>query len=294
MQIAPRLCNIYVSYALAACCQLKGNALALPLLFVDTMKLSVYVDGFNLYYGLLRNSPYKWLNPVKLIAQVLPNECEIALLRYFTARISHRLDSDAPRRQDVYIRALETLPEVRIHYGNFIAKEEWRPLTNLPIANRQVSTPRPTMLPPGQFSVTGLEGKVLPVGFYAKAEEKEHHTATREKLRDGTGLIARFLTSEEKGSDVNLAVNLINDAWKGEFDAMAVVTNDTDLVPAISVVVKERKIPVFVVCPQKRRVSSALEKAATYARHINRSVLARSQFPDTLPGTSIQRPEAWR
>ena len=257
------------------------------------MKLSVYVDGFNLYYGLLRNSPYKWLNPVKLISQVLPSEYEIALLRFFTARISHRLDPDAPRRQDVYIRALETLPEVRIHYGNFIAKEEWRPLTNVPIANREVSTPKPATLPPGQFSVSGLDGKVLPVGFYGKVEENEHHSKIKAKPLDGTGLIARFLTSEEKGSDVNLAVNLINDAWKGEFDAMAVVTNDTDLVPAISVVVTELKVPVFVVCPQKRRVSPALEKAATYARHITRRLLARSQFPDTIPDTSIQRPEAW-
>ena len=106
-------------------------------------------------------------------------------------------------------------------------------------------------------------------------------------------MIAGFRSFEEKGSDVNLAVNLINDGWKGEFDAMTVVSNDTDLVPAIDVVVSELKIPVFVVCPQKRRVSAELERAATYVRHINPSVLARSQFPETLPGTAIQRPATW-
>lgn len=227
------------------------------------------------------------------LASLVPSDFEIALVRYFTARIPHSLDTGAPQRQDVYIRALKTLPEVRIHYGKFLAKEAWRPLTNVPIANREVSTPNPITLPPGQFPVSGLDGKVLPVGYYDKVEEGKERNSLRKKPLAVSGLIARFLTIEEKGTDVNLAVNLINDAWKGECDAMAVVSNDTDLVAAIRVVVQERQIPVFVVCPQQRRVAPALERAATYARHINRSVLAHSQFPDTIPGTSIQRPEVW-
>ncbi|MBN3495478.1 hypothetical protein [Vibrio neptunius] len=35
------------------------------------MKTIVYVDGFNFYYGLLRHSPYKWLDLVKLFEQEL-------------------------------------------------------------------------------------------------------------------------------------------------------------------------------------------------------------------------------
>ncbi len=254
------------------------------------MKLSVYVDGFNLYYGLLKDSPYKWLNPVRLVSQVLPHEYEISLLRYFTARITSKLDLDAPRRQKVYINALLTLPEVEVHYGHFLTKTTWRPLTNLPVADKEINTLTPTILPPGRFSVSGVDQRFLPVGSYGDFKTDEYANAATE---EGTGLIAKFITSEEKGSDVNLAVNLVNDAWKGEFDAMAVVSNDTDLAPAVKVVVKELEIPVFVVCPQERRVSAQLEQAATYSRHIKRNMLARSQFPDTIPGTSIQRPEAW-
>lgn len=257
------------------------------------MKISVYVDGFNLYYGLLRNSPYKWLNPVSLVSRVLPKDCEIALLRYFTARITSKLDLDAPRRQNDYISALLTLPNVKVHYGHFLTKTTWRPLANLPVANREISSPNPAVLPPGSFKVAGVDERLLPVGSYKNTEAEENDGGLDPTSQDGNGLIAGFRSFEEKGSDVNLAVNLINDGWKREFDAMVVVSNDTDLVPAIDVVVSELEILVFVVCPQKRRVSPQLEKAATYVRHINPSALARSQFPEKLPGTAIQRPATW-
>ena len=54
---------------------------------------------------------------------------------------------------------------------------------------------------------------------------------------------------EEKGSDVNLAVHLVNDAWKKSFDAAVVISNDTDLVTPIRMVSAEQGKPVFVVCP---------------------------------------------
>ena len=56
---------------------------------------------------------------------------------------------------------------------------------------------------------------------------------------------------EEKGSDVNLAVHLSDDAWKELFDAALVIPNDTDLVTPIQMVTTERKKPVFVVCPRR-------------------------------------------
>ena len=138
------------------------------------MKISVYVDGFNLYYGLLKGSRYKWLNPVSLISRVLPNDCEIALLRYFTARVASKLDLGAPRRQNDYLSALLTLPNVKVHYGHFLTKTIWRPLSNLPVANREISTPNPTVLPPGRFKVSDIDEKVLPVGFYKNAGNEEN------------------------------------------------------------------------------------------------------------------------
>jgi hypothetical protein len=50
---------------------------------------NVYVDGFNLYYGCLRERPGKWLDLERLFAQLLPDH-DVKRIRYFTGRVSHR------------------------------------------------------------------------------------------------------------------------------------------------------------------------------------------------------------
>lgn len=94
-----------------------GAAFGVVIVRVATV---VYVDGFNLYFGSLRNTPYRWLNLEAFAALELPKD-EIVQIRYFTARISARGDdTDKPRRQDVYLRALRTLPKVSIHFGRYL------------------------------------------------------------------------------------------------------------------------------------------------------------------------------
>ena len=113
---------------------------------------SVYVDGFNLYCGALEGTPFKWLDPVRLAALLLPREFAIDGLRYFTARVSGKVAPQASARQRVCLKALATLPEVEIHYGRFLAKMAWRPMANLPVAGRRIETPAPGVLPEGQPS----------------------------------------------------------------------------------------------------------------------------------------------
>ena len=50
------------------------------------MRTNVYVDGFNLYYGALKRTPFKWIDLVKLAELLLPDGHRINRLRYFTAR----------------------------------------------------------------------------------------------------------------------------------------------------------------------------------------------------------------
>ena len=76
------------------------------------VRTRVYVDGFNLYYGALKGTAFKWLDPVLLTSLLLPPEYEIEQLGYFTARVSGKLDPRAPARQRVYLKALATLAEV--------------------------------------------------------------------------------------------------------------------------------------------------------------------------------------
>jgi NYN domain-containing protein len=91
------------------------------------MRTYVYVDGFNLYYGAVRRTPYKWLNIRELCERLFPKN-EIACIRYFTALVNGTLDDPSkPQRQQTFIRALETLDGFSVHYGSFLSNKVWMP-----------------------------------------------------------------------------------------------------------------------------------------------------------------------
>jgi hypothetical protein len=74
------------------------------------LKTYVYVDGFNLYYGALRKTQYKWLDLEKLCSVILKNTA-FEKIKYFTAKVSPRPnDPDQAVRQQVYFRALAIAP----------------------------------------------------------------------------------------------------------------------------------------------------------------------------------------
>ena len=89
----------------------------------------VYIDGFNLYYGCLNGTPYKWLDLAKLCQALLPSDNVIAI-KYFTAKVAGRpSDPDAPIHQELYLRALGTLPNVTITYGQFLTHKVYMPIS---------------------------------------------------------------------------------------------------------------------------------------------------------------------
>ena len=76
------------------------------------MRTIVYIDGFNLYYRLLDKRPaIKWLNPERLVSLVLDEKHEVVKVNYYTARVSGRVDPEAPKRQG-YRRIRSSLPLV--------------------------------------------------------------------------------------------------------------------------------------------------------------------------------------
>ena len=88
------------------------------------MRFNVYVDGFNLYYGALRDQPYRWLDIRQFARGLLRPSDSVHRIRYFTARVRPTpRDPGAPERQAAYLRALDTLPEVTVHYGQFLTSE---------------------------------------------------------------------------------------------------------------------------------------------------------------------------
>jgi hypothetical protein len=66
----------------------------------------VYIDSFNLYYGCLKHTPYRWLNVEQMCTLLLPDH-HILAIKYYTARIKPPADDpDKAVRQEVYLRAL--------------------------------------------------------------------------------------------------------------------------------------------------------------------------------------------
>jgi len=93
-------------------------------------RIIVYVDGFNLYYSVLKGTPYKWLNLERLFYLLFPRD-DIVAIKYFTAKVKPRPnDPDQPIRQALYLRALATLPKVEIIYGTFLSHKTKMPLAH--------------------------------------------------------------------------------------------------------------------------------------------------------------------
>jgi len=207
------------------------------------MRTFVYVDGFNLYYGALKGSSWKWLDLVALFDNLLQPHHRIVTVKYFTARVSGTsADQSKPQRQDLYLRALQRYrSEVEVYFGHFLSHRIQAPLVN---------------------SV-------------------------------GSRRTAEVIRTEEKGSDVNLAVHLLNDGWLGAYDCAVVVTNDSDIAEAMRLVRLQHSKRIGLVTPGARRPSRQLMEHAHFSRRIRSSALERSQLPDRIPNTRIRRPAVW-
>jgi len=97
---------------------------------MNEMKTIVYVDGFNLYYGAVKGTAYKWLDILKLCQLLLPKN-QIIKIKYFTALVTARpSDMDQPNRQQIYLRALRSIRNLEIIYGHFLSHEIMMPLAN--------------------------------------------------------------------------------------------------------------------------------------------------------------------
>ena len=82
-----------------------------------------YIDGLNLYYGL-RGSEwqrYYWLDVRRLVENLLKPDQTLGEVHYFTTRALHGANKKA--RQNAYLDALETLPNLRVHHGYYVNKD---------------------------------------------------------------------------------------------------------------------------------------------------------------------------
>ncbi|NYT67944.1 NYN domain-containing protein [Pusillimonas noertemannii] len=107
---------------------------------------------------------------------------------------------------------------------------------------------------------------------------------------------ATVLETKEKGSDVNLAVHLINDAWLDRFDCAIVISGDSDLAESMRLVKTHHPKKIIGLLTSKRGTSKEMVKCADFTRYISTSALANSQMPDiVIPnlGNPIRKPADW-
>lgn len=94
------------------------------------MRTYVYVDGFNLYFGALKGTSHRWLDLQRLFTLLLQGH-QIDRIKYFTAHVTARPnDPDQPLRQQIYLRALRTLPNLDIILGHYLTHAVMMPLAN--------------------------------------------------------------------------------------------------------------------------------------------------------------------
>jgi len=101
--------------------------------------------------------------------------------------------------------------------------------------------------------------------------------------------------NEEKGSDVNLALNLLNDAWQDACDCAVVVSNDSGLAEALRLVKTQHRKIIGLVTPGApvRKTSRQLRQHADFVRPVRTWMLRTSQLPDPILGTIIHKPTNW-
>ena len=202
----------------------------------------VYVDGFNLYYGALRGGLHKWLD-LEHYFQLLRPADDLELVRYFTALVSGPSRGD----QEIYLRALSTLPRVEIILGKF----------------------------------------------------KTRRVRCRVQACTHAGNLF-FLAPEEKRTDVDIGIHMLDDGHQNLCDRFIVVSGGSDLVPAINRT-KERfpSKEVIVDVPSRSPVRGAaveLRSAADKNKTLPLQILPHAQLPATLPdgaGGTLTKPADW-
>lgn len=228
------------------------------------LKAYAYVDGFNLFYGSLKKSNYKWLDLNKLSELYFPNY-EIAKIKYFSAITKSRQDDlNKPIRQLTYFRALKTLKNLEIILGTFLENEV-------------------TMYIPEKCLKTGRQS----------ANVELNKTLAKLPLLGKNYLVAK--RTEEKGSDVNLATHLIMDAYEQKFDLAIVISNDSDLAESIKIVNKQLNLKVRLLNPYPRTNHTLQDAVNRDIKIIRKAALANSQFPNKLTDKNgnFCKPKIW-
>lgn len=218
------------------------------------LKTVVYIDGYNLYYGLLKGSTNKWLDLYKLFNDfVLDDKAELLEIRYYTAPVLSKM-SDNPsssQRQRTYLQALRKMSPQKIKI---------------------------------------IEGKIVDSTPYLRLVNPLPDSPEIKKVQ-----VFHFV---EKKTDVNIAADMLSDAWMEKCDQIVLCSNDSDHQASLAAIKTHKpSIRVGLVAPicgeDHRKISGDLAKFSDWKKILSPVHISNSQLPNKIPFTSIVKPDGW-
>ena len=167
------------------------------------MRTIVYVDGFNLYYRALKKRPqYRWLDLKAMAEAVLQAQNQVIKVNYYTARASGKLDPEIPRRQQTYFNALETVSEIEIVEGNFLAKKAWAQMAPPPQGGKPPFQPWPNVV---RIVKTEEKGSDVNLGAHLVRDAYTHAFDVAAVVTNDTDLVEPVrIVAKEVGKPVGI------------------------------------------------------------------------------------------
>lgn len=235
------------------------------------LRTRVYIDGYNFYYGCLKGTPYKWLDVLQLFeSQILPSV--LVKDRHGQARRSELVESPS-----ILFFTAKILESVAKSVDSVSSQARYH------TALRKLYSGRIELIE-GYYAVNRIKVKIVDAEL------------PNRQPRECQELLAWKV--EEKQSDVNLALHAYHDAITDQIDQAVIVTNDTDIAPALRMIRTHTNTLIGLVVPttnQQRYPNTDLVKFAHWTRHhINPNELATCQLPRVIPGKHpTVKPNSW-
>jgi len=224
-------------------------------------RIIVYIDGFNLYYGIKDSfsGKYKWLDLLRLSELFVTQSQQVEKVKYFTANIAS--DNQKMARQKTYLNALKNHcgHKLEIIKGRYLKKE-------IHCYTHQYACQQTNFSPCKNF---------------------HHHVCN--------GILS---IPEEKKTDVNIATSMLVDCFQDRFDTAFLISADSDLVPPIQAIHQlypKKRIIVFF--PPGRK-SYEIKQCVRLGdcREIKESHLQGALLPQmvtTSKGALLHKPHVW-
>ena len=192
-------------------------------------RVTVYIDGLNLYYGIRFRGweRYQWIDPWALSENLLKPEQRLQSVHYFAAKFLVEGDNrDSSVLQNKYLESLENIDGLKVHYG--------------------------------------------------------YHQAVRRRCSACRKFYGAY---EEKGTDVNIATQMLCDAYEDAFDVAILISGDGDLAGTVHAVRARHPEKLVIAAFPPTRHSGNIRRAATAWRSIGRKPIRDSQLTGWLTKT---------